>query len=99
MGNEDSSIKVHLEWIFICSKITWQILKTLYLKLNKIIIQNFWTFNYDSNLDVHSQIKIYFDKLKEIKNGKDKTICLKECLLVRIKNIFFSWIYFYYWKC
>lgn len=78
MGNEDSSIKVHLEWIFIWSEITWKIKKKSVSEKNKISIQNFWMFSYDNNLDVHSQIKQYLDKLKEIKNGKNKTICLKE---------------------
>ena len=55
---------------------------------NKNSIQNFWKFNYDDNLDVHSQINKYFDKLQQIKSSSDKTICLKECLLVRIQNIF-----------
>ena len=55
---------------------------------NKYSIQNFWRFNYDSDLDVASQINEYFDKLQKFKNGTNKTISLKECLLVRIKNIY-----------
>ena len=55
---------------------------------NKNSIQNSWKFFYDKDLDVYNQINKYFDKLLQFKKGKDKTICLKECLLVRIKNIF-----------
>ena len=55
---------------------------------NKNSIQNSWKFFYDKDLDVYNQIYKYFDKLLQFKKGKDKTICLKECLLVRIKNIF-----------
>ena len=55
---------------------------------NKNSIQNFWKFNYDSDLDVPTQINKYFDKLQQFKNGKDKTKSLKECLLVKIKNIY-----------
>ena len=31
---------------------------------------------------------MYFIKLQQFKNGKDKTKSLKECLLVKIKNIY-----------
>ena len=54
---------------------------------NENSIQNFWTFNYDNDLDFESQIKKHFDKLQQFKNGSDKTLSLKECLLVRVKNI------------
>ncbi len=53
---------------------------------NKNSIQNFWKFNYDDSLNVQEQIERYFDKLLKFKNDIDKTICLKECLLVKIKN-------------
>ena len=51
-------------------------------------IQNYWTFQYEGDLDVKTQIERYFAKLKEIKKSEDKTINLRECLLVKIKNIF-----------
>ena len=58
------------------------------IKKSKYSIQNYWTFQYDQYLDVNSQINKYFDKLQQIKNGGDKTICLKETLLVKINNIY-----------
>ena len=53
---------------------------------NENYIQNFWKFNYDDYPDTHAQINKYFFKLKQFKNAEKKTICLKECLLVRVKN-------------
>ncbi len=51
-------------------------------------IQNYWTFQYDSDLDAKTQIDSYFVKLKEIKKSEGEVINLKEFLLVKIKNIF-----------
>ena len=55
---------------------------------SKLSIEKFWKFNYQEELDVINQIDTYFNKLQQIKKGLDKTICLKECLLVRIANLF-----------
>ena len=54
---------------------------------SKYSIQNYWTFHY-SNKSVDEQIKQYFTKLQNIKNGEDQTFNLKESLLVKINNIF-----------
>lgn len=51
-------------------------------------IQKFWEFNYENDLDIHKQINKYFDKLQNFKSNSDKAISLKECLLVKIKNLF-----------
>ena len=51
-------------------------------------IKKYWKFHYDKNKDVNEQINTYFDKLQSIKKGNDKTINLRECVLIRIKNIF-----------
>ena len=55
---------------------------------NNNSIQKFWKFNYENSLDVHKQINKYFDKLKNFKDKCDKAFSLKECLLVKIKNLF-----------
>ena len=57
-------------------------------KKSKYSIKNYWTFQYDQHSDVNSQINKYFDKLQQIKNGGDKTICLKETLIIKINNIY-----------
>ena len=51
-------------------------------------IQNYWTFHYESNLNVNEQINTYFNELLKIKKGNDKTINLRECVLIKIKNVF-----------
>ena len=51
-------------------------------------IQKFWTFHYDNNISVLEQISTYFEKLQIFKKDTDKTKNLRECVLIRIKNIF-----------
>ena len=51
-------------------------------------IKKYWKFHYDKNKDVNEQINTYFNKLQNIKKGNDKTINLRECVLIRIKNAF-----------
>ena len=51
-------------------------------------IQNFWKFEYNFYYDVNTQINRYFEHLQNLKDGDDKTITFKECLLIRITNIF-----------
>ena len=51
-------------------------------------IQKYWKFHYDNKISVNEQINTYFDKLQKIKKGNDKTINLRECVLIKIKNIF-----------
>ena len=89
MGNENSSQKkafgMHIQLI---GENLTKYLESISKAKNVNSIQNLWTFNYRKDLDVHNQIITYFEKLQQIKKGNDKTICLKECLLVRIKNIF-----------
>ena len=50
-------------------------------------IQKFWKINYNKYQTIESQINSYFNKLQGIKKGHDKTIDLKECLIVKIKNL------------
>jgi GTP-binding protein EngB required for normal cell division len=89
MGNENSSEKKAFEMnIQLIGENLTNFKNSLSKAKNKNSIQNSWKFFYDKDLDVYNQINKYFDKLLQFKKGKDKTICLKECLLVRIKNIF-----------
>ena len=89
MGNENSSQKKAFEMnIQLIGENLTNYKNALSTAKNKNSIQNSWKFFYDKDLDVYNQINKYFDKLLQFKKGKDKTICLKECLLVRIKNIF-----------
>ena len=89
MGNENNSPKKAFEMhIQLVGEGLSKFLQSISNAKKKNSIQNYWKFNYEKNLDIYSQINSYFEKLKQIKNGLDKTICLKECLLVRIKNIF-----------
>ena len=88
MGNSDSIKKAYEMKIQLIGKNLKKYKDSISLPKNNNSIQNYWEFNYDDNLDVHSQINKYFDKLQQIKKAGNKTICLKECLLVRIKNIF-----------
>lgn len=89
MGNENSSQKKAFEMnIQLIGENLTNYKNSLSTAKNKNSIQNSWKFFYDKDLDVYNQINKYFDKLLQFKKGKDKTICLKECLLVRIKNIF-----------
>ena len=88
MGNDDSIQKAFEMNIQLIGENLKNYKDSISETKNKNSIQNFWKFNYDDNLDVHSQINKYFDKLQQIKSSSDKTICLKECLLVRIQNIF-----------
>ena len=89
MGNENSSQKKAFEMnIQLIGENLTNFKNSLSNAKNKNSIQNSWKFFYDKDLDVYNQINKYFDKLLQFKKGKDKTICLKECLLVRIKNIF-----------
>ena len=89
MGNEDSpqqkSFEMNIQ--LIGSNLTYY-KESISKSKNQYCIKNFWTFYYDNKIDVSTQINNYFDKLQKFKKEKDKTICLKECLLVRIKNIF-----------
>ena len=55
---------------------------------SKYSIQNFWKFYYEKDKTVEEQINSYFNKLQQIRNGEDQTINLKECLLVKLENIF-----------
>ena len=55
---------------------------------SKYSIQNFWKFYYEKDKSVEEQINSYFNKLQQIRNGEDQTINLKECLLVKLENIF-----------
>lgn len=57
-------------------------------KKSKYSIQNFWKFYYEKDKSVEEQINSYFNKLQQIRNGEDQTINLKECLLVKLENIF-----------
>jgi GTP-binding protein EngB required for normal cell division len=89
MGSENSSEKKAFEMnIQLIGENLTNFKNSLSNAKNKNSIQNSWKFFYDKDLDVYNQINKYFDKLLQFKKGKDKTICLKECLLVRIKNIF-----------
>ena len=89
MGNKDTSQKKAFEMnIQLIGQGLTKYLESISKAKNKNSIQNFWKFNYQNNLDTHTQINNYFEKLQEIKKGLDKTISLKECLLVRIKNLF-----------
>ena len=55
---------------------------------NENSVKKFWNFHYDSGSSTNAQINNYFKKLTNIKKGEDKTINLKECVVIRIKNIF-----------
>jgi len=88
MGNNDSVQKAFEMNIQLIGENLENYKNSISESINEYSIQNLWKFNYDNNLDVHSQIKKYFDKLQQIKKTSDKTKELKECLLVRIKNIF-----------
>ena len=87
MGNDDPKKKTFEMNIQLIGDNLSNYLNSISESKNKNSIQNCWKFNYDNNLGVDAQINKYFDKLQQIKK-KDKTICLKECLLVRIKEIF-----------
>ena len=90
MGNDDPKKKTFEMNIQLIGENLSNYLNSISEAKNKNSIQNCWKFNYDNNLGVDAQINKYFDKLQQIKQiiKKDKTISLKECLLVRIKEIF-----------
>lgn len=55
---------------------------------NKYCIENYWNFHYEKGKNVDEQINNYFDKLQNIADEAEEMDDLKECLLVKVENIF-----------
>jgi len=87
MGEEHSRSKAFGMNIEIIGENMENFKKEISRSKSKYSIQNYWTFHYE-NIDINEQINRYFNKLQGFRKGVDKTINIKECLIVKIDNIF-----------
>lgn len=52
------------------------------------VIKQFWNFEFPENDNLNKVINNYFEKLKGNRNKRDKTINIRETLIVKVKDLF-----------
>ena len=54
---------------------------------NRKFIEDYWDFDYSRDFSLQNQVNDYFKILQNNKNSQDKTKNIRECLIVKIKDI------------
>ena len=54
---------------------------------NRKFIEDYWDFDYSRDFSLQNQVDDYFQILQNNKNSQEKTKNIRECLIVKIKDI------------